>query len=168
MNRNHRNFTYNAAKVISDYLRISCDYGSCKTEYSICDTQKFPSTLLSYDVQPSLTNILRERIINHLIEKIYVHEKLRPICSKLILRGLFMKFAAKSNFQFNSRSLKERHYPSKFLSWWRRIEDVLKASFLFIFRRPLQDVFKTSSSIRIYSSQSYVFRRRLEDVFMAS
>ena len=37
-------FTYNAAKVISDYL-----WPLCKNEYSINDTQKFPS-MLSYDV----------------------------------------------------------------------------------------------------------------------
>ena len=35
-------FTYNAAKVISDYLRPLC-----KNEYSINDTQKFPSLLSS-------------------------------------------------------------------------------------------------------------------------
>ena len=34
--------TYNAAKVISDYLRPLC-----KNEYSINDTQKFPSVLFS-------------------------------------------------------------------------------------------------------------------------
>ena len=35
-------FTYNAAKVISDYLRPLC-----KNEYSINDTQKFPRMLSS-------------------------------------------------------------------------------------------------------------------------
>ena len=47
-------------------------------------------------------------------------------------------------------------------------EDVLKTSFVFFFRRRLQDVFKTSSSRRIYSPYSYVFRRRLQDVFKTS
>ena len=40
-------------------------------------------------------------------------------------------------------------------------EDVLKTSLVFVFRRLLQDVFKTSWSRRIYSPYSYVFRRRL-------
>ena len=35
-------FTYNAAKVISDYLRPLC-----KIEYSITDTQRFPNMLSS-------------------------------------------------------------------------------------------------------------------------
>ena len=47
-------------------------------------------------------------------------------------------------------------------------EDVLKTSFVFVFRRRLQDVLKTSWSRRIYSPNSYVFRRRLQDVFKTS
>ena len=34
--------------------------------------------------------------------------------------------------------------PSKHLSWWRRLEDVLKTSFVFVFRRRLDNVFKKS------------------------
>ena len=57
--------TYNAAKVILDYLRPLC-----KNEYSINDTQKCPSMLssipplqddeedVSYDVESLFTNIL--------------------------------------------------------------------------------------------------------------
>ena len=44
-------------------------------------------------------------------------------------------------------------------------EDVLKTSLVFVFRRGLGDVLKTSSSRRKYSPYSYVFRRRLQDVF---
>ena len=40
-----------------------------------------------------------------------------------------------------------------------------KTSFVFVFRRRLQDVFKTSWSRRIYSPDSYFFRRRLQEVF---
>ena len=50
-------------------------------------------------------------------------------------------------------------------------EDVLKTSFIFVFRRSLQDVFKTSWSKPIYLSWSYVFKRsstRLQDVFKTS
>ena len=63
-------------------------------------------------------------------------------------------------------------------------EDVLKTSFVFVFRRRLQDVFiktnifaliirlqKTSWSRPIYSSWQYVFKtssRRFEDAFKAS
>ena len=57
-------------------------------------------------------------------------------------------------------------------------EDVLKTSFVFVFRRRLQDVFKTSWSRPIYLSWPYVFKtssrrlrdisRRFEDVFKTS
>ena len=40
-------------------------------------------------------------------------------------------------------------------------EDVLKTSLVFVFRRRLQDVLKTSWSRRIYSPYSHVFRRGL-------
>ena len=54
-------------------------------------------------------------------------------------------------------------HPSKHSSWWRRLEHVLNTSFVYVFRRRLQDVFKTSSSRRIYLPYSYIFRRRLQD-----
>ena len=64
-------------------------------------------------------------------------------------------------------------------NWWtfytpaniRLDEDVLKTSFVFVFRRRLEDVFKTSWSRPIYLSWPYVFKtflRRLQDVFKTS
>ena len=106
-------FTYKAAKVISDYLRPLC-----KNEYPIKDTQKNPSMLssisplqddeedISYDIESLLTNILIEQTINYIIEQIYVHKRLTPICSKLILRRLLIKLAPECTFKFNSRFLK--------------------------------------------------------------
>ena len=70
-------FTYNAAKVILDYLRPLC-----KNEYSINDTQKSPSMLssipplqddeedVSYDVESLFTNILIQEIMNYTIEQV--------------------------------------------------------------------------------------------------
>ena len=55
-----------------------------------------------------------------------------------------------------------RILPSKHSTWWGRLEDVLKMSFVFIFRRRLQDVFKTTWARRIYLPYSYVFRTRLD------
>ena len=98
-----------------------------------------------------------------MIEKIYVHEKLTPICSKLILRGLFTKLAAEFTFEFNSRFFKQGHYPSKHLSWWRCLEDVLKISFVFFF---LQDVFiKTNIFTPVMRLQKRS-SRRLQDVLI--
>ena len=59
---------------------------------------------------------------------------------------------------------------TKHLPWWRHLEDVFKTSFVFVFRRRLQDVFKRFWSRRIYSPESKIFRshtssRRLQDVF---
>ena len=71
-------FMYNAAKVMSDYLRPLC-----KNEYSINDTQKFPIMLssipllqddkedVSYDVESLFTNIPIQETINCIIEQIY-------------------------------------------------------------------------------------------------
>ena len=45
-----------------------------------------------------------------------------------------------------------KNKPSKNSSCWKRPEDVLKTSFVFVFRRRIQDIFKTSS-------------RRFQDIF---
>ena len=107
-------FTYNAAKVISDYLRPFC-----KNEYSINDTQKVPNILssvtpfhddkedVSYDVQSLFTNIPIKETINYVTEQIYVHKKLTLICLKLIFRRLLLKLATECNFKFNSRFFKQ-------------------------------------------------------------
>ena len=54
-----------------------------------------------------LTNILIEETINYIIDQIYFHKKLTPICSKLIFRRLLIKLATESTFKFNSRFLKQ-------------------------------------------------------------
>ena len=105
---------YNVVKVLSDYLRPLC-----KNEYSINDTQKFPSMLssipplqddeedVSYDVESLFTNIPIEKKINYIIEQIYIHKKWMPICSKLIFRRLLIKHTAGCTFKFNSRFFKQ-------------------------------------------------------------
>ena len=45
-------------------------------------------------------------------------------------------------------------------------EDILKTSFVFVFRRHLQYVFKTSLAKRKYSPWSYVFRRRIHSIWL--
>ena len=79
-------FTYNAAKVISNYLRPLR-----KNEYSVNDTQKFPNMSpsilplqgdkedVSYDAESLFTNISIEETINYITDQIYVHKKLTPI-----------------------------------------------------------------------------------------
>ena len=107
-------FTYNAAKVASDYLRPLY-----KNEIFVNDTQKFPNMLysipplqddeedVSYDADSLFVSILIEETINYITDQIYAHKKLRPICSKLIFRKLLIKLATKCTFKFNSRFLKQ-------------------------------------------------------------
>ena len=66
--------------------------------------------------------------------------------------------------------------PSQHSSCWRGLEDVLTTSFVFVFRRSLQGVSKTSWLRQIYSLYSYVLIKtniyvldiRLQDVFKTS
>ena len=51
--------------------------------------------------------------------------------------------------------------PSKNSSWRRHLQDGFKTSFVFVFIKRLQNVFRTSWSRRIYWPYSYNFRRRL-------
>ena len=62
---------------------------------------------VSYDVESLFTNIPIQEKINYITEQIYVHEKLTPICSKLIFRRLLITFATEYTFKFNSRFLKQ-------------------------------------------------------------
>ena len=107
-------FTYNTAKVISDYLRPLC-----KNEYSINDTQKFPEMLssipplqddeedVSYDVESLFTNIPIQETIDYIIKEIYINKKLEPICSKLIFSRLLMKLATECTFKINNKFYKQ-------------------------------------------------------------
>ena len=85
---------------------------------------------------------------------------------------------------FSTFAIGRSYVTSKLSSWWRRFEHVLKTSFVFVFRRRLQDVLiktnmfalalrlqKTSWSRPIYSSWPYVFKtssRRFQDVLKTS
>ena len=93
-------FTYNECKGISDCLRPLC-----RNHYSIDNTQNFLDIFcylqltrwhrrwqISYDFESSFTNFPIEETINYIIEQIYVHKKLTPICLKLIFRWLSLKF----------------------------------------------------------------------------
>ena len=88
-------------------------------QVSIYDTPKFPSMLssipplqddeedVSYDLESLFTNILLQETINYIIEQIYVHKKLMPICLKLIFRRSLIKLATECTFKLNNRFLKQ-------------------------------------------------------------
>ena len=52
-------------------------------------------------------DITIEETISYIIEKIYIHKKLTPICSKLIFRRLLIKLATECTFKFSSRFFKQ-------------------------------------------------------------
>ena len=106
--------TYNAAKVIGNYLKPLA-----QSEYIIRDTQTFPDLIkslpplapdeeyVSYDVDSLFTNIPLEETINYIIDQIYVHKKLKPIASKLVFKRLLWKITTDCTFQFNGKFYKQ-------------------------------------------------------------
>ena len=86
-------YIYNAAQVISNYLKPLCI-----NEYSIKDTLQFVQlskdlsplkdheNCVSYGVESLFTNIPLKETIDYILEQIYVHNKQPIICSKLIIR----------------------------------------------------------------------------------
>ena len=107
-------FTYNAAKVIGDYLRPLC-----KNQYNISDTQEFLKLIkelpplnddeqyVSYDVDSLFTNIPLKETINHILDEIYDNKKLQPICNRLIFKRLLYKLTTDCTFQFNQKFYKQ-------------------------------------------------------------
>ena len=107
-------FTYKAAKVISNYLKPLR-----QNEYSISDTQQFPDMLsnlpplsedeedVSYDVEFLFTNIPIKETIDYIIEQIYTHKKLKPLCRKLIFKRLLLKLATECTYTFNHKFYKQ-------------------------------------------------------------
>ena len=79
------------------------------------------------------------------------------------LQFLFMYSFTHINVVFLFKPL-----PSKNSSWWRRLEDVLKASFVFVFRRRLQDVLIKTNMFALALRLQKTSSRRLQDVFKTS
>ena len=95
----------------------------------------------------------------------FIKKRLQQRCFPVKFAIFLIKPFFTEYFRWLLLRLSGRPMPSKHSSWWRCLEDVLKAPFVFVFRWRLQDVFKTSWSRRIHSPYSYVFRRHLQDVF---
>ena len=107
-------YTYNAAKVIAEYLKPLCS-----NQYKISDTQEFASLIkdqpplnddkeyVSYDVDSQFTNIPVAESIECIIHQIYTEKKIPPICIKLIFKRLLLKLTTECSFQFNHQLLKQ-------------------------------------------------------------
>ena len=57
-------------------------------------------------------------------------------------------------------------HSSKHSSWWRRLENVLKTAFVFVFRRRLQDVFIKTNMFALALRLQKTSSRRLQDVLV--
>ena len=86
------------------------------------------------------------------------HVTTEPLLDKVICKSTILLRMIETGLEFLEKS--SINLPANI----RLDEDVLKTSLVFVFRRRLQDVFKTSWSRRIYSPYSYVFRKRVQDI----
>ena len=106
--------TYDAAKVIGEYLRpLSLN------EYKINDCLKSPDMIkvlpplqkneeyVSYDVDSLFMNILMKQTIDYITHKIYNKKFLKPICKKLIFKRLLYKLKTDCTIQFNQSFYKQ-------------------------------------------------------------
>ena len=89
-------YAYNAGQAISDYLRPSC-----KTVYTITDTQSSPPNLASLTHSKMMKKIFLmianrySKTIGYIIEQLYVYNKIKPIRSKLIFKRRLLKLGTK-------------------------------------------------------------------------
>ena len=91
-------FTYNAAKIVSDYLQPLA-----QNEYVIKDTLLFAEIIknhtldrdeeyMSYDVESLFTSIPVSETIDYIMKEIYENKVIKPMCkSKFVFRRLLKK-----------------------------------------------------------------------------
>ena len=91
---------YKTSQIIAEYLSPLND-----SKYIIKDTLKFPSILaenplkedeedISYDVESLFTNVPVDDTIAYILDEIYVKKKIKPLCSKLIMKRLLKKLTS--------------------------------------------------------------------------
>ena len=104
---------YTTSQVIADYLSPLND-----SKYIIKDTLKFPSILeenilkedeedISYDVESLFTNVPIDETIEYILDQIYVNKKLKPICTRLIMKRLLKRLTSDCLFSVNERLIKQ-------------------------------------------------------------
>ena len=109
-------YTYHLAKLIANYLKPLC-----QNEFTIDDTQLFPSMLKQqkplsldeeyvwYNVESLFAIILTDETISYIINETYlkVCHKLPQICIKIIFARLLYKLTTEVSFQFHYSLLKQ-------------------------------------------------------------
>ena len=88
----------------------------------------------------------------HYVKRNVAYKKLQTV-SDLIQRNEIVKISKKFVFSY-SNLIFMKQQPSKHSSWWRRLENVLKMSFVFVFVTSIQvffcKVYKISKNIIFY------------------
>ena len=148
---------YTAAQIIADYIRPLND-----SKYIIKDTLTFPNILaemqlqedeedISYDVESLFTNVPVEETIEYILDEIFVHKRLKPLCkSRLIMKRFLQKLVSDSLFTVNGRLLKQVDGCS--------MGSPLSVDISGIFMTKLEkDV--------VYPEKPILFRRYVDDVF---
>ena len=99
---------YKTVQVILEYLKPLYE----NIDFIIKNTQAFAQMIgeqppfeenekcISYDVESLFTNVLTHDTIKCILEEIYMHNKLPPICSKLIFKILLLKLVTESTYIF--------------------------------------------------------------------
>ena len=62
---------------------------------------------MQYDVESLFTNVPINETIEYILNKIYVHNKLPKLCSRLIFKRVLLKLTTESTYMFNSKSYKQ-------------------------------------------------------------
>ena len=104
---------YTASQVIAEYLKPLND-----SKYIIKDPLEFPSILeenslkedkedISYDVESLFTNVPIDETIEHILDEIYTRKRLKPLCSRLIMKRLLKRLTSDCLFSVNERLIKQ-------------------------------------------------------------
>ena len=84
--------------LVTPFLkRVSISKSFCSL-LDVEDDQNLPLVLddeedVSYDVESLFTNIPIKDTLEHIVEQIYTHKKLKPLCSELVFKRLLLKLA---------------------------------------------------------------------------
>ena len=147
---------YTASQILAEYLGPLND-----SKYIIKDTLKFPSILeenrleqdeedISYDVESLFTNVPIDETIEYILDEIYVRKKLKPICSRLIMKRLLKRLTSDCLFSVNERLVKQ-------------IDGCAMGSPLSVV---LSGIFMTKLEKEVvYPEVPILFRRFVDDVF---
>ena len=107
-------YSYNAPKVLSDYLKQFCQNNTKAMTHRVFASQlkdqpplDEDEEYISYDVDSLVTNILMQETIDYIIHQIYTEKKLPQICSKTIFTVLLLKVTTECLFQLKQKLYKQ-------------------------------------------------------------